>query len=204
MAYPIYLIKTQYPTIGPGFPHFSYMCTAKDITQAKALIAAAIPNGNTNMWQLATYNDLTTITTATLTPNLSGWTFTVGLNTVANSTVTYVGVNGDTVASVGAALAALLVASAAALHASFTSNVLTVSTTGDGFGTDTISYTVTPPTGMFLTSLYTWAKSDIISATVDRGSAASANYVTFSSTFVPPQLFQGAGISGPFAPLPTT
>jgi hypothetical protein len=203
MAYPIYLVKTQYPSIGPLFPHASFIVTAKNITQAKALISAAVPNGASNLWQNATYNDLTTITTATQIPNLIGWTFTVGLNTASNSTVTYVGVAQDTVASVGAALAALLVASAAAPHASFTSNVLTISTTGDGFGTDTISYTITPPSTMFPSS-YTWAVSDIVAATVDRGSAASANYITFASTFVPPQVFQGAGISGPFTPLPFT
>jgi hypothetical protein len=203
MAYPIYLVKTQYPSIGPLFPHASAIVVAKSLTQAKMLISAWVPNGSSNLWQNATYNDLTTITTASQIPNLVGWTFTVGLNTASNSTVTYVGANQDTVASVGAALAALLVASPAALTASFASNVLTVATVGNGVGTDTLSYTITPPSTLFPSS-YTWVTSDIVAATVDRGSAASAVYITFASTFVPPQVFQGAGISGPFAPLPFT
>jgi hypothetical protein len=134
---------------------------------------------------------------ATGVTDLNGWTFNFQVTTIPVN-VTYVGIAGDTLATVFAALSALINAEGVGItHAGFASNTFTFVGASDSIATtsDTVTITVTPPAGLF-TSTYTF--SDLESATpagfigtVTKSASGTASTVAISSTWQIPGVVAG-------------
>lgn len=194
-----YLVKASYPTPTVYNRTNAILVTAKDLTSAKALVAASIPSGASAVWQAnATYTDVTTVS------DLFGWSFNVTVNTTTPTNVTYVGIAGDTVDKVGAALVLLLNVSAGTgiTHAAYASPNLTVTGASDNLGNKTAAIVVTPAIspltnlGILTGNAYSWNQTDLVTATTAAGTSTQALIVTFNGSFVVPQTFEGHEQSG--------
>lgn len=178
----------------PSTPKYNgydgFAAQANSTAEAKALVKGYNPDDVDAVWTNATVTDMTAVLA-----DLTGWTFLVHVNTTIPVNVSVVGIAGDTLDILMARMVTALLtgtgsvgtAIAGTAHSAYntSTNVLTVSSIADNIGDKTITITVTPPTGLFVTG-YSWAQTDLVASKVDGGSAGAVLTVTFSTTWLVP------------------
>lgn len=183
----VYSVKTDPNAASPRFNNTdACVVQANSTAEAKALAKATADGDSNGLWAGATVADLATPVA------LEGWVFQIEVNTDIPVDVSVTGDSNDTLDDVCAKLVtALLVAVGTAIagtaHSSYnsTTNVLTISTIGDGIGNMTITTTVTPPAGLFQDT-YAWSQADVVGSKVDGGIAGAVLTQAFSTSWVVP------------------
>lgn len=155
---------------------------ANSVSEAKALAKAV-----SDVAEIAPWNAATPVAASGLT-DLLGWKMRIQVTTTTPTDVTYTGIAGDTPASFGTAMAALLVSGGhGEANAAYNTGtgVLTVASTGNAIGDKTVTVVVTPPTGLF-SSDYSWTQADWVGTITSGGSSGSALTVALAPTWVAP------------------
>jgi hypothetical protein len=158
---------------------------ANSSAEAVALAQASQDGDIDPVWAAATVDNLPDV------PDLTNWVVRVQVNTSTATDVSVSGVAGDSLTDLLTNVASALVAANHGTdHAAFATDTLTVASAGDALGDKIVTITVTPPTGLFLTS-YTWVQTDVVGTITDGGSSGSALTVAFDMTWVYPARILG-------------